>query len=139
LSSCGYLNSDAVDTLEETEGVIVYVAVEQSAPGVALDELLGKAGPDEEPAPDASTMERLRCRMRTAEGRKKHRLSKHTVEPVFGIIKEVMGFRRFHLRGHPKVAIERDLVCLAYNMKRCFKLNDGAALPKIGWPAACAR
>ncbi|MHB8346552.1 MAG: transposase, partial [Acidiferrobacterales bacterium] len=45
-------------------------------------------------------------------------LRKQTVEPVFGIIKSVMGFRQFHLRGLELVRNEWTLVCLAWNLKR---------------------
>jgi len=45
-------------------------------------------------------------------------LRKQTVEPVFGIIKSVMGFRQFSLRGLDKVRGEWTLVCLAWNLKR---------------------
>lgn len=48
---------------------------------------------------------------------------KHTVEPVFGIIKEILGFRRFSLRGESKVDGEWSLVCSAYNLKRMFNLS----------------
>jgi transposase len=40
------------------------------------------------------------------------------VEPVFGIIKQNMGFRRFHLRGLEKVKTEWGLVSIAHNMKK---------------------
>ena len=52
-----------------------------------------------------------------------YRKRKHTVEPVFGIIKEVLGFRRFSLRGEANTDNEWALVCLAYNLKRMFKLS----------------
>ncbi|SEI75761.1 Transposase DDE domain-containing protein, partial [Azotobacter beijerinckii] len=45
-------------------------------------------------------------------------LRKQTVEPVFGIIKSVMGFRQFLLRGLDNVRNEWTLVCLAWNFKR---------------------
>jgi len=45
-------------------------------------------------------------------------LRKQTVEPVFGIIKSVMGFRQFLLRGLKKVTGEWTLACLAWNLKR---------------------
>jgi hypothetical protein len=45
------------------------------------------------------------------------------VEPVFGIIKQAMGFRRFSLRGLAKVRLEWTLVTLAYNLKRLFSLR----------------
>jgi hypothetical protein len=47
------------------------------------------------------------------------------VEPVLGIIKEVLGFRQFSLRGLGKVAGEWCLVCLAYNVKRYHSLSLG--------------
>ena len=46
-------------------------------------------------------------------------------KPVFGIIKSVMGFRQFLLRGKEKVELEWDLVTLSYNFKRLHKLNGG--------------
>lgn len=52
-------------------------------------------------------------------------LRKQTVEPVFGIIKEAMGFRQFLLRGSEKVSGEWQLLCLAYNVKRLFALKTG--------------
>jgi len=61
-------------------------------------------------------------RLATPEGRAIYGKRKETVEPVFGIIKEVMGFRRFLLRGMGKVSLEWNLVTLAYNVKRLFRL-----------------
>jgi hypothetical protein len=49
------------------------------------------------------------------------------VEPAFGIIKEVMGFRRFSLRGLAKVSLVWTLVCVSYNLKRLFTLKNLAA------------
>ena len=46
------------------------------------------------------------------------------MEPVFGIIKEIMGFRRFLLRGREKVSLEWLLVCVSYNLKRLFTLKN---------------
>jgi len=62
-------------------------------------------------------------RLATEEGRKLYALRKQTVEPVFGIIKEAMGFRRFMLRGIEKAALEWTLVTTAYNIKRLFGLG----------------
>jgi len=52
-----------------------------------------------------------------------YRKRKHTVEPVFGIIKEVLGFRRFSFRGEQHIDNEWGLVCLSYNLKRMFNLK----------------
>ncbi|MBE7567980.1 transposase, partial [Acidithiobacillus sp. HP-11] len=57
-------------------------------------------------------------RLKTQAGRSVYRLRKQTVEPVFGIIKSVMGFRQFSLRGLRQVQGEWSLVCLAWNIKR---------------------
>ena len=57
-------------------------------------------------------------KLRTDAGRALYALRQQTVEPVFGIIKSVLGFRQFLLRGLEKVSGEWDLVCLAYNVKR---------------------
>lgn len=74
-----------------------------------------------EPAPlldDATPMQAMAHRLKTKAGRASYALRKQTVEPVFGIIKSVMGFRQFSLRGLRKVSGEWSLVCLAWNVKR---------------------
>ena len=62
-------------------------------------------------------------RLKTLEGRKLYAQRKHTPEPVFGIIKSVLGFRQFLLRGLDKVRGEWNLVTLAWNLKRMFVLS----------------
>lgn len=62
-------------------------------------------------------------RLRTREGRELYALRKSTVEPVIGIIKSVMKFRQFRLRGVNLVSGEWDLVCLAYNVKRMHRMQ----------------
>lgn len=57
-------------------------------------------------------------RLQTKRARKRYRLRKTVVEPVFGWIKQVLGFRGFHLRGKHKVRGEWNLVCLAMNLRR---------------------
>ena len=69
-------------------------------------------------------------RMATETARTLYRKRKQTVEPVFGIIKEVLGFRRFHLRGLPKVQSEWQQVCLSYNFKSLFPITR-AFLPMV--------
>jgi transposase len=68
--------------------------------------------------PQADWLKRMREKMSTDESRAHYRLRKQTVEPVFGIVKEAMGFRQFLLRGLEKVEAEWALVTLAYNCKR---------------------
>ncbi|MDF1568856.1 MAG: transposase, partial [Spirochaetaceae bacterium] len=57
------------------------------------------------------------------ENRNLYRLRKQTVEPVFGIIKHIMGFREFLSRGFKNVENEWALVALAYNLKRLHSLQ----------------
>lgn len=61
-------------------------------------------------------------KLKTEIGRAIYRLRKMTVEPVFGIIKEIMGFRRFSFRGEVTINGEWLLVCSAFNLKRLFVL-----------------
>jgi transposase len=75
----------------------------------------------ETPAPppeDASPIIKMAYKLRTDVGQAIYRLRKCTVEPVIGIIKEVLGFRQFSLRGLTAAAGEWCLVCLAWNLKR---------------------
>ena len=62
-------------------------------------------------------------RLKTPEGRKLYALRKQTPEPVFGIIKSVLGFRQFLLRGLDKVRGVWSLVTMAWNIKRMFTLS----------------
>jgi hypothetical protein len=74
-----------------------------------------------QPAPppdDASLRVKMAYKLRTDIGRAIYCLRKSTVEPVIGIIKEVLGFRQFSLRGIAAAAGEWALVCIAFNFKR---------------------
>jgi transposase len=74
-------------------------------------------------APENPTpVEAMAHRLKTPEGRKLYALRKQIPEPVFGIIKSVMGFRQFLLRGIDGVRGEWSLVTMAWNMKRLFTL-----------------
>jgi transposase len=72
----------------------------------------------EAPPDDASPIVKMAYKLRTDVGQAIYRLRKCTVEPVIGIIKEVLGFRQFSLRGLAAAAGEWCLVCLAWNLKR---------------------
>jgi transposase len=76
------------------------------------------------PAPENPTpLEAMLHRLETPEGKKLYAQRKHIPEPVFGIIKSVLGFRQFLLRGLDKVRGEWNLVTMAWNVKRIFALN----------------
>ena len=83
-----------------------------------------------EPAPlaeDATPMQAMVHRLSTVAGRAAYAVRKQTVEPVFGIIKSVLGLGQFSLRGKCLVSGEWNLVCLAWNVKRMAVLR-----PKVG-------
>lgn len=77
------------------------------------------------PAHDASPTVKMAYKLKTAIGKAIYRLRKCTVEPVIGIIKEVLGFRQFSLRGEQAASGEWCLVCLAFNLKRLHTLLQG--------------
>jgi transposase len=131
LVDSGFYSEAAVSAVEyrpdgSASGVSVYAAVEKHSHHKTVADLL----PQTEPAalrPEASAKEIMAHRLQTLAGKALYKLRKQTVEPVFGIIKEVMGFRRFLLRGRAKVSLEWTLVCVSYNLKRMFVLKNLAA------------
>lgn len=74
------------------------------------------------PAEDASAKVKMAYKLQTDIGQAIYRLRKCTVEPVIGIIKEVLGVRQFSLRGLEAEAGEWCLVCVAFNLKRMHTL-----------------
>ena len=127
LADSGFYSAAAVQAVEQKpdgtpSGVSVYAAVEKQTHHKIVAQLL----PQPEPAPlreHATPKETMAHRMKTSAGRTLYKLRKQTVEPVFGIIKEIMGFRRFRLRGWEKASLEWTLVCVSYNLKRLFRLK----------------
>jgi transposase len=61
-------------------------------------------------------MNAMAQKLRRGGRRSRYRLRKHTVEPVFGHIKQARGFRQFLLRGIQKVRAEWALICTAHNL-----------------------
>ena len=83
------------------------------------------AAEPEPPHADASPQIKMAYKLRTKIGQAIYRLRKCTVEPVIGIIKAVLGFRQFSLRGLAPASAEWCLVCLAFNLKRYHTLKVG--------------
>jgi len=75
------------------------------------------------PPEDASPKVHMAYKLQTEIGQAIYRLRKCTVEPVIGLIKEVLGFRQFSLRGLDAVRGEWGLVCLAFDLKRWHSLS----------------
>lgn len=75
------------------------------------------------PPEDASAQVKMAYKLKTVVGNAIYRVRKYTVEPVIGIIKEVLGCRQFSLRGTQAASGEWCLVCLAFNLKRFHTLS----------------
>ena len=131
LADTGYFSEKAVAAVEGDDGPTAYVAVEKTGHHRTVADLMTPPEP-ETPASGPTDQEAMRHRLRTAIGRAAYKKRKETVEPVFGIIKSVMGFRRFLLRGMRKVALEWSLVTLAYNFRRLARPIAVAATRSVG-------
>lgn len=119
LADGGYVNSKLFKRLEQTVDLYVPIADGEQ------NERQYDFRPDKPRKPKHITDPRLvamRQKLATDEGRRIYAKRAKTVEPVFGTIKAALRFRQFLLRGLPKVRIEWDLICLAYNFKRIWNL-----------------
>jgi len=116
----GYFSPATIQAFEAM-GIDPHIAVGRESHHHDLLTLL--AGEPEPPPADADYKTKMLYKLRTEAGQALYKLRKSTVEPVFGIIKEVMGFRQFSLRGLTAADGEWNLVCLAYNLKRLHILH----------------
>ena len=114
LADAGYFSDENVKRCE-AEGIEPYIASGRERHHRALAE---RFAPVPECPAQADGVAAMGHRMKTPEGRALYAKRKSTVETVFGVVKEVMGFRRFHLRGLEAVQGEWTLVCMAWNLKR---------------------
>jgi hypothetical protein len=116
-ADAGYFSEDNCKTLAK-ERIDAYVATGKSPHGKDLP-----------PAPrgripkDLSIKERMERKLRTIKGRMTYSKRKEIVEPVFGQIKEIRGFRRFSLRGVSNVENEWQFICLTHNLLKLFRAN----------------
>jgi transposase len=110
LADAGYRAEATFQTLE-TRAITGYIS-------------LGREGkPDTTPNPAHAATQRMATRLASEVGRARYRRRKAIVEPVFGWIKAVLGFRRFSLRGAAKARGEWNVVCLALNLKRFHQIR----------------
>jgi len=109
----------------EQRGIEPYIATGREAHHRSWQTFFAKEG--EPPPESASPKVKMAYQLQTELGREIYRLRKCTVEPVIGIIKEVLGFRQFSLRGLLAAAGEWSLVCLAFNLKRLHVLYPQAS------------
>ena len=121
LADSGYATGSEVSQLEG-RGLEVLVATGTEGQRRQHD---FRPEPPEQTAkePQADWIKSMQEKMALPEQRAHYRLRKQTVEPVFGIVKQAMGFRQFLLRGLAKVEGEWTLVTLAYNCRRVHNLR----------------
>ncbi len=123
LADTGYYSEEAVTEVEDGgNGPTVFAAMKRHRHGRSVEQLEKREDPPP-PPPGASVAEVMAHRLETKAGKDLYGLRKQTVEPVFGIIKEALGFRRFLMRGLEKVDLEWTLVTTSYNLKRLFNLG----------------
>ena len=119
LADSGYFSENNVQECKD-KNIVPYIAAEREAHHTAPEDRFTEPEPLGAPADPVTEMKH---RLKTIAGKAIYAKRKSTVEPVFGIIKAVMGFRQFLLRGLELVAGEWDLVCIAYNLKRIYALR----------------
>ena len=119
LADSGYFSAANVEACDGA-GIEPLIAMGRQPHHPPLAERFAKAplAPD-----DPTPVEAMAHRLKTPEGRALYALRKQTPEPVFGIIKFVLGFRQFSMRGLDKARGEWSLVTMAWNIKRMFALN----------------
>ena len=124
LADTGFASREAVAALE-AQGIEPLVAIGRTQPHRPYDF---------RPPPQPKTPRRITepwrlamlAKLETPDAKARYARRKHTVEPVFGIIKAALGFTRFHLRGLANVTSEWTLVALAYNCRRLHNLRLAA-------------
>ncbi len=120
LADNGYANGAEVAALEASG---IEVLVSTAAEGRRRTHDFRPARPAAPREPRAEWLKTMAGKLASDESRARYKLRRQTVEPVFGIVKAVLGFTGFSLCGLDKVTGEWDLVALAYNCKRLHKLS----------------
>jgi hypothetical protein len=118
LADNGYFSAANV-TVCDAAKIEPLIAMGREPHHPSLDKRFAKAPP---PPKNPTPLEAMAYRLRTPDGKKLYALRKQMPEPVFGIIKSVLGFRQFLLRGLDQVRGEWSLVTMAWNLKRMFTL-----------------
>jgi len=117
-ADAGYFSTTAV-TNEALKGTDLYVTPDSGKKTEQVDESSRQEPAAAEVA--KAVTEQMREKLKTSEGRDVYKLRKMIVEPVFGQVKEVRGFRRFSFRGLRKNEAEWQLVCLTHNLLKLFR------------------
>lgn len=120
VADTGYFSEKNIAHCEQME-IAPIISTSREKHNSFLSNILNPDPTDD--APCATPVEKMARKLKSEDGKEIYKKRKQTVEPVFGIIKEIMGFRRFSLRGETETDAEWSLVCSAYNLKRFFKMQ----------------
>jgi hypothetical protein len=128
LLDAGYVDADAIERVEKEMVIKLYVSMHREDAHSEREYDYRPKKQSDRPIKNVKDPRLLKMRekLRTEEGKALYAKRNHTVETAFGIIKAVMGFRGFMLRGLEKVRGEWSLVCLSYNLKRLHQLKKAS-------------
>ena len=125
-ADAGYFSSNTVEELTNA-GIDVYIPPDKMRHAYRMP-----AAPRGRIPNDLSTVDRMRRKLKTKQGRKRYGLRKVLPEPVFGQIKQATGFRQFLLRGKEKVRGEWRVICTGHNVLKLFR----ACNAELGGPSS---
>ena len=120
LADSGYCSEENLEYLASEEEIDVYIATGRQKHGEKFQTC--KRGPLPK---NATLVDRMRRKLQTKAGAAVYAARKSIVEPVFGQIKHVRGFRQFFVRGLQKVKMEWALVCLTHNILKMYRICYG--------------
>jgi transposase len=120
LADSGYLSQANVEQCDAAK-IEPLIAMGRSRHHVSWKQRFAAA--PKSPPDSATALQKMAHRLKTPRGRKLYALRKQTPEPVFGIIKSVMGYRQCLLRGLDNVKGEWNLVTMSWNIKRMFAMQ----------------
>ncbi|GLU57474.1 transposase [Dyadobacter frigoris] len=127
VADTGYFSESNVS--KAPEGIVTVIATSRQQHNSYLEAILEHKAERidsediQQPQENLTVIDQMRMRLKIPQYEAIYKKRKQTVEPVFGIIKSVLRFRQFSLRGIFETDNEWSLVCLAYNIKRMFKMS----------------
>ncbi len=75
---------------------------------------------------DYTAQQRMARKLRTVKGRATYAKRKGIIEPIFGQLKQVLGFRQFSLRGLASMRGEWRLICAVHNLLKLWRHGRAA-------------
>jgi transposase len=120
VADTGYFSENNIDLCEK-KNITPLISTSREKHNSFLSNILNHDPQDNSQC--TTPIEKMNEKLKSQEGKDIYKKRKQTVEPVFGVIKEILGFRRFSLRGEAETDAEWSLVCCAYNLKRFFAMQ----------------